>query len=50
MLEALGSQRAPGSKDRMLDFWLDMRLHGMEPDAVVRGVWCLGFDDAWVGY
>ena len=23
-------------KDRVLDFWMEMRLHGVEPDAVVR--------------
>lgn len=47
VLEALArhrpTMRTPGStstsaKDRMLDFWMEMRLHGVEPDAVVRCV------------
>lgn len=52
VLEALGrpSDTAAGAekekkksgKDRMLDFWMEMRLNGVEPDAVVRVVWpCL---------
>ena len=28
--------REEEKKNRMLDFWMDMRLHGIEPDAVVR--------------
>lgn len=37
-------------KDRMLDFWMEMRLHGVEPDAVVRAsdALCLDYVD-WLG-
>ena len=49
LLEGL---RQLGDKDKMIDFWLDMRLHGVEPDALVSGegrqMKGPGLDQGWV--